>query len=254
MSTATKPVSDPGEFLVAEFIKTGSVSIKEKIIQAYAPMIKHIVGRFNVRFSNTLSADDLYQYGILGLLKALERFDPELKVPFKSYVYRRIHGEVVDALRREGLIGRDMYEKVRMVEKASRKLMAELGREPSADEVCARLDISSEVYHNIVNVAQMTYMTSLNTAVQDDEGGIVYKIDMLQDSAQLSPEDLMETKNLKKRMRDVVRRLPERERLILALYYYEELTLADIGQVLELSEARISQILNKTLLKIRTEM
>ncbi|RMH60359.1 MAG: FliA/WhiG family RNA polymerase sigma factor [Calditrichaeota bacterium] len=254
MSTVTTTQAEQGELLVTEYLRTGSVSIKERIIKSYAPMIKHIVGRFNVRYSTTLSTDDLYQYGVLGLLKALDRFDPALNVPFKSYVYRRIHGEVVDALRREGVLGRDMYEKVKRVENMVRTLSAQLAREPSAAEICDALKINEEEYHSIMGIAQMTYTTSLNTPVKDEEGGMVYRIDMLQDNAQLNPEQQTEQENLKKRMREVVQALPERERLILALYYYEELTLADIGQILELSEARISQILNKTLLNIRSEM
>ncbi len=254
MSVVNETLSEQGEMLVAEYLRTGSVSVKERVILSYAPMIKHIVGRFNVTYSATLNADDLYQYGILGLLKALERFDPELKVPFKSYAYRRIHGEVVDALRREGLIGRDMYEKVKKVEEATRRLTAKLTREPLPEEVCNKLGITEDEYYNIIGVAQLTYMTSLNTPVHDEEGNSVYKIDMLQDDMGLAPDKRTEMDNLKNRMRVVIQKLPERERLILALYYYEELTLADIGRIMNLSEARISQILNKTLIRIRSEM
>ncbi len=241
-----------GEYLVQEYLKTQNPVIKDKIVESYGPLVKHIIGRFNLSYSKTMSQDDLYQFGILGLLKALERYDIEMNVPFKGFVYKRIHGEVIDALRREGLIGRDMYEKVKKLENCIKKLSAQNSREPAMHEVCEYLDISEKEYYSILNTSHMTYMTSLNTIVSDDEGSSIYKVDTLEDENQMNPEELVVTENLKERLKQVINELPERERLILALYFYEELILADIATILELSEARISQILNKTLVDIKT--
>lgn len=244
---------EKGEQLVLEFTKSRNPMIKDLIVKSYAPLVKHIVGRFNLTYSTTLSQDDLYQFGVLGLLRALDRFDPAMKVPFKSFVYKRIHGEVIDAMRKEGLIGRDMYEKVKKLEKCVKDLSSRLGREAAVDEICQQMDITDDEYYSILNTSQMTYMTSLNNTITDDEGASVYKLDTLEDDAQQNPEDLMINKNLKSRLKEVINTLPERERLILALYFYEELILADIAKILNLSEARISQILNKTLVQIKAK-
>ena len=240
-----------GEDLVREYLKTKNLLIKDKIVESYGPLVKHIIGRFNVTYSTTLSLDDLYQFGILELLKALDRYNIEMNVPFKGFVYKRIHGEVIDALRREGLIGRDMYEKVKKLENCVKKLSAQNGREPAMHEICEHLDISDKEYYSILNTSQMTYMTSLNTTVSDEEGSSVYRVDTLEDESQMNPEELVVKENLKSRLKQVLNALPERERLILALYFYEELILADIAKILGLSEARISQILNKTLVDIK---
>jgi len=240
-----------GEYLVHEYIKTKNPLIKDKIVESYGPLVKHIIGRFNLTYSTTMSLDDLYQFGILGLLKALDRYDIEMNVPFKGFVYKRIHGEVIDAMRREGLIGRDMYEKVKNLEKCIKKLSAQNEREPAMHEVCDLMEISEKEYYSILNTSQMTYMTSLNTTVFDDEGSSIYKVDTLEDESQMTPEEIVIKDNLKVRLKEVINELPERERLILALYFYEELILADIAKILNLSEARISQILNKTLVDIK---
>ncbi len=252
---ATEQITKPdGEELVKAYKMNGSERLKEKIIQSFAPLVKHIVGRFNLTYSRTLSSEDLYQYGILGLLKALERYKTELDVPFKNYAYRRIHGEVVDALRREGVIGRDKYEKIRQLEEAISDLTGQLGNEPAPDDVCSRLNISVEEYYELLSTAQLTYMTSLNNKISDDEGTFVYRIDTLVDDKQLTPAEVVEKENLKENLKQIIHKLPEREKIILALYFFEELTLADIGRVLGVSEARISQILSKTLVKIRAEL
>lgn len=253
IESVTENRVEKGEQLVLEFAKSKNPMIKDLIVKSYAPLVKHIVGRFNLTYSTTLSQDDLYQFGVLGLLRALDRFDPEMKVPFKSFVYKRIHGEVIDAMRKEGLIGRDMYEKVKKLEKSVKALSSRLGREAAVDEICQAMNIDQDEYYNILNTSQMTYMTSLNNTITDDEGASVYKIDVLEDDSQESPEDMVINKNLKARLKEVINVLPERERLILALYFYEELTLADIAKILSLSEARISQILNKTLIEIKTK-
>lgn len=240
-----------GETLVKEYCKTKYPKLKADIIQSFSPLIKYIVGRFNLTYSTTISQDDLYQFGIFGLLKALERYNPAIGVPFKSFAYKRIYGEVVDALRKEGMLGRDKYEQVKNLENMAEKLTAELGREPLTEEICTALSITETEYYALLNVSQMVYSTSLNTKISDDEGDFIYRIDALTDDDQMNPEEKLIKENLKERLREIIGDLPEREKLIMALYFYEELTLADIAKVVNLTEARISQILSKTLMEIR---
>ncbi len=243
-----------GETLVQEYVRTGNQRLKDRIVMSYAPLVKHIVGRFNVSYSTTIDRDDLYQAGVFGLLKALDRFQLESGTPFKAFAYKRIYGEVVDALRKEGMLGRDKYEQIKNLENSIKRLTARLGTEPSIDEVCEDLQISEKEYFQLISTAQMVYTTSLNTKISGDEGEFIYKIDTLKDDEQISPEDELIKKDLKENLKKVIEELPDREKLIMALYFYEELTLADIGRVVNLTEARISQILSKTLLKVKTKL
>lgn len=254
METTVTKLKETGEALVNEYIATKNPRIKGKIVEHYAPLIKNIVGRFNVQYSTTLSREDLYQYGILGLLKALERFKPN-GVPFHAFAYKRIYGEVVDSLRREGMLGRDKYEKVRNLEKTIQSLTSSLGREPSVQEVCKAMGISEKNYYDLLNTSLLVYTTSLNTKISDDEGDFIYRIDKLTDDTARNPEEELINQDLKKRLKEIItNELTDRQKIILALYFYEELTLSDIRKVVDLTEARISQILNETLLKIRVKL
>jgi RNA polymerase sigma factor for flagellar operon FliA len=240
--------------LVVEYCKTGQKKLKAKIVTAFAPLIKFIIHRFNITYSKTFSKDDLYQYGVLGLLKALERYQVDYEVPFKSFAYKRIYGEVVDALRKEGMLGRDKYEQVKRLEKNTAELAAKLGREPDTLEICEYTKLTQDEYFALLSTAQLTYTVSLNTKISDDEGDFIYRIDTIVDSSQLSPEEYLEKENLKENLRKIINALPERDRIIMALYFYEELTLADIGAVIGVTEARVSQILSKLLLSIRSQL
>ena len=243
-----------GEELVKEYIRTGNPRLKDKIVSSFAPLVKHIIGRFNVTYSTTLDREDLYHAGVFGLLKALEKFNPESGTPFRTYAYKRIHGEVVDMLRKEGMLGRDKYDQVKRLEKTIAALTSRLGYEPSTDEICREMGISDQEYHSLISTAQMVYTTSLNTKINGNDGDFIYRIDTLKDDDRSSPEDDVIKSDLKDNLRKLIQGLPDREKLILALYFYEELTLADIGKVVNLTEARISQILNKTLVSLRARL
>lgn len=254
MNTTLEEVKANGEFLVKEYIKTRQPVIKEKIVHAYSPLVKYIVGRINLPSTAIFAKEDLYQCGIIGLLSALERYEPNSKAAFKTFAYKRIHGEVIDEIRRVGLVGRDKYDQIKAIEKTTTKLTARLGREPITEEICHELNITEDEYHDRVNASLMNYMLSLDSKINDDNGDFVYRVDTVEDDSQLNPEEAVNENNLKKMVQDTIPTLPERERLILALYFYEELTLYDIGQVLGLTESRVSQILNKSLVEIKTKI
>ncbi len=254
MQRTISKLKETGEALVKEYMASKNPRLKGKIVEHYAPLIKNIVGRFNVQYSTTLTQEDLYQYGILGLLKALERFKSN-GVPFHAFAYKRIYGEVVDALRREGMLGRDKYEKVKNLEKTIQSLTASLGREPSVEEVCKAMGITEKYYYDLLNTSLLVYTTSLNTKISDDEGDFIYRIDNLTDDTARNPEEELINVDLKRRLKEIItNELSDRQKIILALYFYEELTLADIRKVVNLTEARISQILNETLIKIRIKL
>jgi RNA polymerase sigma factor for flagellar operon FliA len=253
-NSRSESMAQGAENLVAEYLRNGNQIIKDKIVREYAPLIKYLVGRINVAPNGMLRREDLYQYGIIGLLEALERFKPEYQVTFKTFATKRINGKIIDALRKEGFISRDKLEKVKRIEKARHELGNTLGQEPDEYDICTHLGISSDEYHVAMNASQMNYMISLDTKVYDSEGDFIYKVDTIEDKSQLSPEENLVRDNMKTHVKKVIQDLPEKQRLVLALYFYEELTLFDIGQVLDLTEARVSQILNETLVQIRSTL
>ncbi len=243
-----------GETLVREFLRTGDEAIKEKIVQAYTPLLKYIVGRIGLPSGSALTKDDLYQYGVIGLLKALSNYKPDFGAEFKTYAYKRIQGEIIDALRKEGIVSRDRFQRLRQVELMTNRLLVELGREPLPEEICAELEISEEEYYQALQTAQLHYTVSLEDSFYDEDGNEIYRADNLTDFESSQIEEQLQRTDLKIKLERLISNLPDREKLILALYFSEELTLADIGQVLGLSEARVSQLLNKTLVDLKAKL
>lgn len=243
-----------GETLVREYIQTGNDNMRDQVVKAYLPLVRHIVNRLNIPPSDTLSRNDFFQFGIVGLLDALNRYRPDMGSQFKTFAYRRIYGEIVDAIRQHGYLSRSQLDLVKKIERSERELINELKREPALSEICEHLGIAEEVYYSIIQNAQINYSISLQGMKGGAGDGDIPTLDMIPDTDQLSPEAKMSQASLKAELKAVLLSLPEKERLILALYYYEELTLNDIGQVLGISESRVSQILNATLVKIRARL
>jgi len=247
-------IQQDGEALVKEFIKTGSPGLKDKAVKAFLPLVKHIVGRINIDQFGSLLREDLYQFGIVGLLMALERYEIGKGANFKTFAYRRIYGEVVDAIRRESSVSKDVYTKKKQIVDATDKLRQSLGRDPAPVEVADVLGITLEQLDQILYKGEAREELSLDENAGREDSELLNRQETIADEAQLSPELLMSKAILKQELFRMIKKLDERPRLILALYYYEELTLADIGSILGLSESRISQIMAKTLAGMRSEL
>lgn len=243
-----------GEELVKEYALTRNPKAKELAIQAYMALIKHIVGRINLPENGLLKREDFYQYGIIGLLSALEKYQPEFGVSFKTFAYKRIYGEVVDAIRKAGVLNRKQTKDINRIQKAGEKLRTVLGREPSSGEICEELGISEDEYFHIQQSANLNFTLSLSENVFNSDENSLTRADTIVDESQIPPDVALEKQVIKDTLKKHIKELPERQRLILALYYYEELTLFDIGQVLEISESRVSQILNQILIDLRLKL
>lgn len=243
-----------GELLVQCYKRTGSQQDKEATVREFLPLVKHIVGRLNVPENGILKREDLYQFGILGLLDALERYQPDQGASFKTFAYRRIYGEIVDAVRRIGILSREQLREVQLVARTFDELRIKLQREPSIEEVCQAAGLTIDQYFAIEQTNHLNFTVSLDDYLNQDEESPVARKEIIRDEDALTPDYQLEKEDLKRNLRHLIEHLPERERLILALYYYEELTLADIGQVLGLSESRVSQILKECLVNIRKEL
>ena len=243
-----------GEALVREYCLTKNELIKDQAVRAFLPLVRHIVGRIKVSSYLSLQKEDLYQFGVVGLLYALQRFDPENGTAFKTYAYRRIHGEVIDALRRAGVLSRDQMQKLTKVNAAKEKLSMVYDREPTLYEIQDETGIKRDDISKVLNVSQLNLTISLDESYSNDEGEVINRMDTMIDKDQPSPEKELDEDGIRDELKNHIQELPERERLILALYYYENLTLADIGTVLELSEGRVSQILSQVHLELRQKL
>jgi len=254
MCALALPQRADGENLVLEFIANRSQSNKDQAVRSFLPLVKHIADRIYLPENAALLKDDLLQFGIVGLLDALERFSPDYGAKFKTYAYRRIYGEIVDAIRREGILSKDQLNLINKISKATDRLRSELGREPETSEICREVNISEAKYSRAYQSLNMNYLLSLDDKMATNEVDQLTRKDTIVDEEQVPPDTAMEREELKAELKEYIKELPERKRIILALYYYEDLTLLDIGLELNISESRVSQILNQTLVEIREEL
>lgn len=234
-----------GEALVREYCSSGSHFVKEQAVRAFLPLVKHILGRINLGEQRNLTREDLYQYGVVGLLGALDRFDPQNGSTFKTFAFRRIHGEIIDAVRREGVLTRNQIQKFAQITKEREALIKTLNREPTHMEIQEKTGLSLEEISSVLSALYTNSTVSLDEPFTITENESLSYYEVLANEDDKSPEKELDEKGLREELKSIVQGLLVRDRLILALYYYEELTLADIGTVLGLSEGRVSQILNQ---------
>lgn len=227
------------------------LKLRDQLILQYAPLVKYVVDRLAVPIPACLEYEDLISHGIVGLLEAVERFDPQRGVQFKTYAVSRIRGQIIDALRALDLLPRSARRRAREIEAAIRALHAELGRPPTDEEVARRLGTDLESFRQ--DLAQAScILVSLDSPLESyglDEGMPLGEL--LTDEYTPTPMEQAEEDDLRLRLRAAIQELPERERLVIALYHTEELTMKEIGQVLNISESRVSQIYAKTILTLR---
>jgi RNA polymerase sigma factor FliA len=223
---------------------------REERIMKYVPLVKNIVGRIALRLPDYLGKDDLINVGVMGLMSALEKFDETKNVRFEIYAGFRIRGAVLDELRSRDLVPRSVRSKETKLEEAFVELQRKLQRHPTDDEVSDYLGISLEKYYKFLNEARSVCILSNDDlprgyCEQYGQYEVLEKID------QNNPFSLFTRQEFKEALKNAIDSLPEKERLVLSLYYYEELTLKEIGAVMELTESRICQIHAKAIIRLR---
>ncbi len=244
-----------GETLLREYYTTKDPILKERAIKEFLPLVYYVVNRIPLPVTDVITRDDLEQSAIHGLLEAIDRFDEDRQVKFKTFAYKRIYGAVIDAIRQVRILSRTKLERLMKVQNIIEKLTQELHREPLEDEVCEAASISHSEYSELMVAGQMSYATfSLEDPVASERDTTSRQVDLLADVDSEDPESAYMINNLKSRLVNLLKEMPERERLILALYYYENLTLVEIGQVLNISESRVSQIMSKSLSQLRSQL
>src|SRR3954453_12623298 len=239
-----------------EFKATGDESIRERLILHYSPLVKYVAGRVGVGLPSNIEQSDLVSYGIFGLIDAIEKFDLSRAIKFETYAISRIKGAIIDELRSLDWIPRSVRGKAREVEKAYAALESRLHRTPTETEVAGELGISLDDLHQIfsqVSFVNVVALDELMSAGQErgDKLSLVYT---LEDTKAEDPVAAFETEETKYLLARAINTLPEREKIVVTLYYYEGLTLAEIGQVLGVTESRICQMHTKAVLQLRGKL
>ena len=224
---------------------------RDKLIIKYAPLVKNIVERIALRLPNHVSKDDLINVGIIGLISALNKFDETRNVPFATYARIRIQGAVLDELRLRDDVSRSARNKAAKLEKAFATLQRKLKRHPTDEEVSDFFGISIDEYYKLLDEAKGVCI--LSTDNLDPNYCEKYGAhDVLEKIDQNNPFSVLAHNELKEALKHAIDSLSKKEKLVLSLYYYDELTLKEIGRVMELSESRICQIHSQTMLKLKS--
>jgi RNA polymerase sigma factor for flagellar operon FliA len=229
---------------------------RERLVVAYSPLVKYVAGRLSSGLPAHVEEADLISYGLIGLINAIERFDLTREIKFETYAIPRIRGAIIDELRSLDWVPRSVRSRAREIERANAKLEAKLQRAPSDEEMAAELAVSMEDFQeSLIQISNST-IAALDElwSVSDASGDRVSLLDTLHDPGAPDPEKVMDAAELGDRVADAVARLPEREKLVIALYYYENLTLREIGEVLGVTESRISQLHTKAVLRLRSHL
>jgi RNA polymerase sigma factor for flagellar operon FliA len=218
--------------------------------------VKYVAGRMSSGLPAHVEEADLISYGLLGLINAIERFDLSREIKFETYAITRIKGAIIDELRALDWVPRSVRARAREIEKAHAKLEHQLHRAPSDDEMARELKLSPEEFQeSLVKISSSTVVALDELwAVSDSSGDSVSLLDTLHDPDAPDPEALLAQSELKDRLADAIAALPEREKLVIALYYYENLTLREIGEVLGVTESRISQLHTKAVLRLKSRL
>lgn len=239
--------------LWARYKESGDLEARELLIIEYAPLVKYVAGRIAIMLPPNVQKDDLTSYGIFGLMDAIEKFDITRGIKFETYAISRIKGSIWDGMRAMDWVPYSVRQKAKEIEKTYAKLEVELGRPVTDDEICAHLKIDKEHFKNILKETSLASMVSLDDLWKLDSAGndTIRVIDTIEDPRAVDPTILLEFEEKKELLTEVINKLPEREKLVIALYYYEGLTLKEIGKVLGVSESRISQLHTKAILRLR---
>jgi RNA polymerase sigma factor FliA len=234
----------------------GDERARERLVVAYSPLVKYVAGRLASGLPTHVEAADLISYGLIGLSSAIERFEPDREIKFETYAIPRIKGAIIDELRALDWVPRSVRARAREIERANVKLEHRLHRAPTDEEMAAELEITTEDFHDALIQISNSTIAALDElwTVSDTSGDQVSLLDTLHDPEAPDPAKVMDESELDDRVADAIARLPEREKLVIALYYYENLTLREIGEVLGVTESRISQLHTKAVLRLRSRL
>jgi RNA polymerase sigma factor FliA len=229
---------------------------RERLVVAYSPMVKFVAGRLGAGLPSHVEDADLISYGLVGLIGAIERFEPERGIKFETFAMTRIRGAIIDELRSLDWVPRSVRSRAREIEQTQAKLEHELQRAPTEAELAAKLNMTEEELQSaLLEIANSSvYALDELWTVSDSSGDQVSLLDTIADEGAADPQEALATTEVKDRLTEAIGGLPEREQLVVALYYYENLTLREIGEVLGVTESRVSQLHTKAVMRLKSHL
>ena len=234
----------------------GDDGARERLVVAYSPMVKFVAGRLGAGLPSHVEDADLISYGLVGLIGAIERFEPERGIKFETFAMTRIRGAIIDELRSLDWVPRSVRSRAREIETMQAKLEHELQRAPNEAELAAKLNMTEEELQSaLLEIANSSvYALDELWTVSDSSGDQVSLLDTIADEGAADPQEALATTEVKDRLTEAIGGLPEREQLVVALYYYENLTLREIGEVLGVTESRVSQLHTKAVMRLKSHL
>ncbi len=227
-------------------------ALKEQLILEYADLLKYVAGRLSIYFGSNVEYDDLIGYGVFGLIDAIDKFDIAKKVKFETYASLRIRGSIIDSIRDQDWAPRSLRKKGKELEKAYAELENELGHSASDQEIADKMGISHDELNKLLQEVNMSQMISLEDYLEQNHEAGMDPMSLDRDSGR--PEQRVEILEIKETLADAIDKLPEKEKMVVTLYYYEEMTLKEISLLMKVSESRISQLHTKAILRMRGKL
>mgnify|MGYP001049130659 CR=1 FL=1 len=234
-----------------QYSDTKDPAIREKLILDYSHLIKFVAGRLSIYFGSNVEYDDMVGFGVFGLIDAIDKFDVNKGVKFETYASLRIRGSIIDSIRDMDWVPRSLRQKNKELEKVYWEIENQLGHSASDKEVADRLGISMDEFYKLINEVNLSSMVSLEEFLEQN-----YEIGVELPSLNKEdrPENYIEMNEIKSLLGDAINRLPEKEKTVVSLYYFEELTLKEISAIMKVSESRISQLHTKAILRLRGKL
>ena len=230
------------------FADKSNKALRDELILQYIYLTRYVVGRVKVALPPTFSYEDISSYGVEGLIDAVEKYTPKMGARFETYALVRIRGNIIDKVRSQDFLPRSVRRKIRDVKQAQDELKKQFGRSATNTEIANYLGIEKEKVEQLL--ADDTSITSIYDKKGSQDGDIEI-IDTIEDSHTLAPHEQLEEKDVKKELEMALKRLPERERTIMVLYYHENMTLKEIGDAINISESRVSQLHAQAIMKLK---
>ena len=248
--------ADDTQTLWLQYRRSGDPGIRDRLILTYAPLVKYVAGRLGSGLPAHIDEGDLVSYGLLGLIGAIERYEPDRDVKFETYAIARIKGAIIDELRAMDWVPRSVRARARDIERAIGELEAKLGRAPTDEEISKKLGITEEELEGSLTEIARSSIAALDElwTVSGSGGDQIALIDTIEDTDAPDPQSTLSQTEMREAIADAIARLPEREKLVVTLYYYEELTLREIGEVLGVTESRVSQLHTKAILRLKARL
>lgn len=247
---------DEASSIWAEYKENHSSETREKLILHYSPLVKYVAGRVSSGLPPSVEFGDLVSYGVFGLLDAIDKYDPDRGIKFETYAIARIKGAIIDELRADDWVPRSVRFKARQIERAYVALEGELRRIPTDEEVAEKLGISLDEYLNLLGKLSLISLVALDElwTVSGDRPDKISLADTVEDVKVKDPSKTFEIEEMKDMIADAINHLPERERIVVSLYYFEGLTMREIGEVLSVTESRVCQMHTKAILRLRARL